>query len=238
MNPERRRNRVQALATTRHHNATAAVLLIFVCWYLSAVVGTTNRNLRVRSVPSVDGISSSLYEVYVPPYFFDGPVVTARASLSGSNTEAVGELRLEQAAPPFGPVAVRGNATGLPPGLYRLFVTILGDLRDGCDSLQPAYSPYQVSAEPGVLADLGGVVAGDDGAAAVNLLVPVISLTGPRGVAGRGLLLRKEPPGAAAICGTVAYSRPVQPRHPHPHPHQPHGPGDDASQDNAEELTA
>lgn len=68
----------------------------------------------------------------------------AIAVLSGENEGIGGELTFSQWTP-GGPVAIQGNITGLSAGLHGLYVSLKGDLRQGCQSIGRHFNPYLVS---------------------------------------------------------------------------------------------
>ncbi|XP_077293191.1 superoxide dismutase [Cu-Zn]-like isoform X2 [Arctopsyche grandis] len=153
------------------------------------------RNLIVRSLPPIPDFQSNLYEVYMEPLLFDPtkPPLQAVVVLAGEGEGIQGELTLSQWTP-GGPVLVQGNVSGLAPGPHGLHVARRGDLREGCKSTGKHFNPY-LHRHGGPrdpirhLGDLGNIKAGEDGVAKIKIVDPLISLSGPRSVAGRALSL-------------------------------------------------
>ncbi|XP_022999146.1 superoxide dismutase [Cu-Zn] 1-like isoform X1 [Cucurbita maxima] len=97
-----------------------------------------------------------------------------------------------------GPTTVRGNISGLIPGLHGFHVHALGDTTNGCSSTGPHFNPEgkdhgAPDDENRHVGDLGNLVAGDDGTATFSIIDKQISLVGPNSVLGRSIVVHADP---------------------------------------------
>lgn len=179
------------------------------------------RNLLIKTLPAVDNYQSNVYEVFMEPYLYElnqqpypasttrsqkqinlpGPVVVPGIQAvvylideDGSGVE--GELVFTQVAP-NGPVSVEGNVTGLTPGLHGVHIHQRGTAQKGCKELGPHFIAYygrHGGPRDAVrhVGDLGNIKA-EEGEVplSVRIVDHVISLTGPRSVVGRSLVITK-----------------------------------------------
>nr|ALN12439.1 putative copper/zinc superoxide dismutase [Chrysomela lapponica]ALN12444.1 putative copper/zinc superoxide dismutase [Chrysomela lapponica] len=194
------------------------------------VTGIGGRPLMVKAYPAVENYQSDLFEVYAEPYTYDLRAQVAIAVLVGEEeSEVKGEIMFIQQHPPIGPVLIRGNITGLPPGRHGFHIHQSGDLRQGCGKLGGHFNPYLLphGAPTDPLrhaGDLGNVDAGDDGVAQIRIVDALTSLSGgPRGVVGRAVVVTTDADdlgrggvadsvvdgqsGRALACGVIAYVR-------------------------------
>ncbi|KAJ6215395.1 hypothetical protein RDWZM_009895 [Blomia tropicalis] len=124
---------------------------------------------------------------------------------------------------------VRGQITGLSPGLHGFHVHQYGDLSDQCTSLGGHFNPGKHNhgaPTDGIrhVGDLGNVMANNDGVANIDLMDNVISLKGPNSIIGRGLVvhaktddlgqgstaesLKTGNAGARVGCGIIGWAKP------------------------------
>jgi Cu-Zn family superoxide dismutase len=96
------------------------------------------------------------------------------------------------------PVALKGEISGLAPGLHGFHVHEFGDTTDGCVSAGPHFNPHGKThggpqdAERHA-GDLGNVTAGADGVAKVDVKDANISLTaGLLSVVGRTMVVHAD----------------------------------------------
>jgi len=96
------------------------------------------------------------------------------------------------------PLNVKGEITGLAPGLHGFHVHEFGDTTDGCTSAGAHFNPHgKTHGGPGDderhAGDLGNVTAGQDGKASINVTDKVMSLCGPMSIVGRTMVVHADP---------------------------------------------
>ena len=92
------------------------------------------------------------------------------------------------------PTTIKGEITGLAPGLHGFHVHVYGDLTNGCVSAGPHYNPTNKTHgspkdEVRHVGDLGNVHAGEDGVSKIEFTDNQIALVGPNNVIGRTLVV-------------------------------------------------
>ncbi|CAL5379114.1 unnamed protein product [Camellia sinensis] len=105
---------------------------------------------------------------------------------------------------PLGPIQIevqqmlRGNVSGLKPGLHGFHVHALGDTTNGCMSTGPHFNP--AGKEHGApedeirhAGDLGNVTVGGDGTANFTIVDKQIPLCGPNSIIGRAVVVHADP---------------------------------------------
>ncbi|OQV16439.1 putative Superoxide dismutase (Cu-Zn) [Hypsibius exemplaris] len=156
-----------------------------------------------------------------------GPI-TAITALVGPKDHVEGVVTMFQAAPDE-KVVVDGTVTGLPPGKHGIHISQSGDMTGGCYVSGQHYNPLNASHHGAPtdkirhVADLGNIVADEDGNAKFHFTDPVLSLypTNPAFVIGRVLLVHEtfddlgrgeNPPsllngnaGGRLACGVIGY---------------------------------
>lgn len=141
------------------------------------------------------------YEIHIRPYGFRVRPPSLLAVINGEGAdegaEVHGEIRFTQPHPPNGPVIVRGNLTGLPLGPHAFTINDFGDIRQGCRNTGFHYNPHLTPHGAPTdavrhVGDLGNVIADADGMAKIDMLDPLISLEGPRGIVGRSVVIHAK----------------------------------------------
>jgi len=140
-------------------------------------------------------VVSDVYEVYVGPSTVPPMRREAVVVLQGDKG-VQGVLSLTHDRPDT-PVQIIGTITGLTPGLHGFHIHQKGDLRQGCTSAAGHFNPYmQPHGAPGDknrhIGDLGNILADAEGTANVNLLDPLISLSGVNSIIGRSIVVHEK----------------------------------------------
>ncbi|KAK5645503.1 hypothetical protein RI129_006803 [Pyrocoelia pectoralis] len=207
------------------------LLIITIIVYVQLALGDLyhGRPLFIKSYPAIPHIQSDLYEIYQEPYGYEINSIGAVAVLQGEGESSVkGEITFTQRQPPVGPVLVKGNITGLPPGKHGFHIYQAGDLRNGCEKLGGHFNPFLLQhggpKDPlRHVGDLGNIEAKDDGKVEVEFVDPLLSLIGGgRSIVGRALVITENEDdlgrGASAesvstgnsgkpiACGVIAYT--------------------------------
>ena len=91
-------------------------------------------------------------------------------------------------------MSIKGEITGLKPGLHGFHVHEFGDTTDGCTSAGAHFNPQgKTHGGPSDAerhaGDLGNVTAGADGKAPVDMTDKILSLTGPMSIIGRTMVV-------------------------------------------------
>ncbi|GMT35631.1 hypothetical protein PFISCL1PPCAC_26928, partial [Pristionchus fissidentatus] len=131
------------------------------------------------------------------------------------------------------PAVLKGEITGLTPGLHGFHVHQYGDSTNGCISAGPHFNPFgKTHAGPKDenrhVGDLGNVEAGADGVAKFEITDKLITLYGVNSVVGRSLVvhagtddlgrgegdkaeesLKTGNAGARSACGVIALAAPT-----------------------------
>uniref|UniRef100_A0A7E4VGD5 Superoxide dismutase [Cu-Zn] n=2 Tax=Panagrellus redivivus TaxID=6233 RepID=A0A7E4VGD5_PANRE len=132
------------------------------------------------------------------------------------------------------PTTIKGEISGLSPGLHGFHVHQYGDSTNGCISAGPHFNPFGKThggpdSEVRHVGDLGNVEAGSDGVAKFEITDKHITLNGPNTVVGRSLVIhagqddlgkgvgekaeesaKTGNAGARAACGVIALAAPAQ----------------------------
>uniref|UniRef100_A0A915CXE9 Superoxide dismutase [Cu-Zn] n=2 Tax=Ditylenchus dipsaci TaxID=166011 RepID=A0A915CXE9_9BILA len=92
------------------------------------------------------------------------------------------------------PTVIKGQITGLKPGLHGFHVHQYGDSTNGCVSAGPHFNPYSKTHggpqdEIRHVGDLGNLTAGNDGIAKFEITDKLIQLYGQNSVVGRSLVV-------------------------------------------------
>ncbi|KAH7571699.1 hypothetical protein JRO89_XS04G0121100 [Xanthoceras sorbifolium] len=93
---------------------------------------------------------------------------------------------------------VKGNISGLKPGLHGFHIHALGDTTNGCNSTGPHFNPLKKnhgapSDNERHAGDLGNIVAGPDGVAVVSISDRQIPLSGQHSILGRAVVVHADP---------------------------------------------
>ena len=96
------------------------------------------------------------------------------------------------------PVEIRGEVSGLSPGLHAISINEYGDMTDGCASTGSHLNPKQTEhGGPGDsnrhAGDLGNLDADQDGTAVVNISSDAIALSGVMSIVGRSVVIYADP---------------------------------------------
>lgn len=140
-------------------------------------------------------------------YYFTGKKETKALSI------ILGENNLVKGVIYFDPIN-NGNATrmygkiiNLPPGIHAIHVHEYGDLTDGCKSLGGHYNPFNKNHSGRLLlkkdgtrkinynrhvGDLGNIYVDKNGVAKINLIDPLIKLTGKHNIMGRSIVIHTK----------------------------------------------
>jgi len=97
-----------------------------------------------------------------------------------------------------GPVSVKGELTGLTPGLHGFHVHEFGDYTNGCMSSGPHFNPGKLThgaPEDSIrhVGDLGNITADESGKALVEIKDSMIQLAGPDSIIGRTVVVHADP---------------------------------------------
>lgn len=92
------------------------------------------------------------------------------------------------------PTAIKGEITGLSPGLHGFHVHVYGDLTNGCMSAGPHFNPTNKTHggpkdDVRHFGDLGNVKAEADGVAKLDFTDHLVALSGPNSIIGRTLVV-------------------------------------------------
>jgi len=193
--------------------------LIFV--YFDIIVGVEVVKLSIMKTILVIAAAVCVF-VSVSESAEEKPV-KAVAYLTGANIKGVVYFTQSACGQP---VLVDVNITGLTEGEHGFHVHEKGDLTDGCTSLGAHYNPDKLNHgarqdEIRHIGDLGNVRADGTGTAKTIFSDSLITLTGPRSVIGRGLIVHQDVDdlgkgghpdslktgnaGARAACGVIGY---------------------------------
>lgn len=129
-------------------------------------------------------------------------------------------------------VRIQANITGLTPGKHGFHIHEWGNLTNGCVTAGPHYNPFgKTHAGPADevrhVGDLGNVIAGEDGKAALDIEDRLIMIYGAQGnVVGRSVVvhagvddlstggneesLKTGNAGARVACGVIGLSAPFE----------------------------
>ncbi|KAF9609187.1 hypothetical protein IFM89_013577 [Coptis chinensis] len=121
--------------------------------------------------------------------------IKAVALINGENN-VKGSLHFVQH--PSGITQVKGNISGLSPGLHGFHIHALGDTTNGCNSTGPHFNPLKKdhgapSDQSRHAGDLGNIVAGPDGIAEVSIMDYQIPLSGQHSILGRAVVVHADP---------------------------------------------
>uniref|UniRef100_E1AK55 Superoxide dismutase [Cu-Zn] n=1 Tax=Dimocarpus longan TaxID=128017 RepID=E1AK55_9ROSI len=122
--------------------------------------------------------------------------VKAVAVISSADNNVRGSLHFLQH--PNGVTHVKGTIFGLKPGLHGFHIHALGDTTNGCNSTGPHFNPLKKdhgapSDTERHAGDLGNIVAGSDGVAAVSISDRQIPLSGQHSILGRAVVVHADP---------------------------------------------
>ena len=93
-------------------------------------------------------------------------------------------------------VSVKGNITGLSPGKHGFHIHEYGDIAESCKAAGGHFNPFNVShgspQDPvgkRHVADLGNIIANEEGRAAIDIKDKLITLNGIYSVIGRAFVV-------------------------------------------------
>ncbi|CAB0007741.1 unnamed protein product [Nesidiocoris tenuis] len=130
---------------------------------------------------------------------------------------------------PESELVIKGEVTGLTPGLHGFHVHEFGDTTNGCTSAGPHFNPDNRTHgapddEERHAGDLGNICADPEGVAEFEIRDKILSLCGPMSVIGRSLVVHQDPDdlgkgghelskstgnsGARVVCGVIGISKP------------------------------
>ncbi|KAL5835045.1 hypothetical protein ACOSQ3_014634 [Xanthoceras sorbifolium] len=123
-------------------------------------------------------------------------IVKAVALISSGDSNVRGSLHFLQDSNGF--THVKGNISGLKPGLHGFHIHALGDTTNGCNSTGPHFNPLKKnhgapSDNERHAGDLGNIVAGPDGVAVVSISDRQIPLSGQHSILGRAVVVHADP---------------------------------------------
>ncbi|KAG8042759.1 hypothetical protein G9C98_005399 [Cotesia typhae] len=166
--------------------------------------------LTIKTIPGYPGSRSDVYEILMEPYYFYIGKKGLAEIKSYDDEEILlngpqGKLMFQQL--PEG-LRINGTITGLPFGVYKLYINQRGLISKGCKSSGGHYNPYKVdhlTLDP--LEDIGdlGEFEAQDKITQINVLSKYLTLTGANGVIGRTVVVEnlQDSYQSFPVCGII-----------------------------------
>ena len=121
-------------------------------------------------------------------------IVSSKNSNNKSKTNINGIIYLKQNKKN---VKITGEVIGLTPGKHGFHIHASGDLTTGCQSLCAHYNPFNKTHggpkdKERHVGDLGNIIADNNGVAKINIIDPLVKLSGKYSVMGRSMIIHED----------------------------------------------